>query len=186
MLELLLASGVAVIGMYASLMLTVSSVQGTTEATETAKAMMLAEHILETVRVDAVLWQDAQPDVLQMRYLNQMPWPNTPGSTTGWLPQPANPFAISPQAGQMGGDDITYDNGVLVELRKHVGTRYCVHWRGTWVDTQSVRIDVRVSWPKQHTDRTTHETCPAGMWLDVGLVGSVSLPATVMRNGNAT
>ncbi len=182
LLELLVAASIAIIGLYASLALCVSSVRGNTEARNSTVASFLAEHVLATIQGEAVMWHRNPPDLSQApRYLRHLGSPS-PGQGTEWKIGHWNPYDKDKRVGDMGGDNIRYDPGVLLEIPFYKAPRYCIHWRIAWVNPDLVRAEVRVSWPRPGAERDKYSSCPVSMVHDVGSVGSVTLPALVMRN----
>jgi len=180
LVELLIGSAVAVIGLYASLTLVTQTLRGNTDRRDSQAAGQLAEHTLATIQSEATMWiADIPPGYTT--YLAKLPTPSTPGTTSGWQLAPGNALNADKRVGPLGADS-RYDQGTLLEFPPTRGTRYCLHWRLTWVSAELVRAEVQVSWPKAHANPDTYKTCPLGMAADLSNLYSVTLPALVMKN----
>lgn len=183
LVEVLVGGVVAMIGLFATLNLAVRATSGNSERRDAQIAGQLAEHVLATMQGEAVKWTDATPWALS-RYLNKISTPATPGSGTNWLNGPGAPLSSDRRVGQLGADQ-AYDQGALLEMPNDRGQRYCVHYRLTWVSADVIRAEVRVSWARAGAPIDAYKQCPISMITnpgDVGFVGSVTLPALVMRN----
>ncbi len=180
LIEVLIAGAIAMVGLFATLNLSVNAARGNTDRRDAQVAGQLAEHVLATIQADAMQWTDDTPPGY-LAYLNKLPVPATPGAGTAWLNGPSAPLSGDKRVGGLGADQ-KYDQGALQELPNDRGQRFCVHFRLTWVSTEVVRADVRASWAKSSAAADAYKLCPPDMIYSVGLVGSVSLPALIMRN----
>ncbi|MBM4342215.1 MAG: prepilin-type N-terminal cleavage/methylation domain-containing protein [Deltaproteobacteria bacterium] len=183
LVEVLVGGAVAMIGLYATLNLAVEAARGNTERRDAQIAGQLAEHVLATMQAEAVMWKDDAPAPIS-RYLNKISTPATVGAGTPWLNGPGAPLANDRRVGQLGADQ-TYDQGALQEVPNDRGQRFCVHYRLTWVSSDVMRAEVRVSWARANAPVDAYKQCPVSMITnpgDIGYVGSVTLPALVMRN----
>lgn len=183
LVEVMVAGAVGIIGLYATLNLAIMALKGNSDRRDLQTAGQLAEHVLSTIQAEATMWTgDGNPNLI-LPYLGKLPSPPTAGTTTGWLNGPNLPQATDKRVGAMGGD-IKYDQGVLQEIPSDRGTRYCVHFRLTWLSTELVRAEVKVSWPRPVVPLEKYANCPAGMVDNIAEVNSVALPALVQRNSN--
>lgn len=180
LVELLIGSAVAVIGLYASMSLVLHTMRGNTDRRDSQAALQLAEHTLATVQAEATLWTSDLPPGYTT-YLASLPQPAAPGASSSWQQGAGNAMSADKRVGPLGADS-RYDQGSLLELPSSRGTRYCLHWRVTWVSNELVRAEVRVSWPRAHANVDDYKTCPTGMVADSANLYSVSLPALVMKN----
>lgn len=180
LVEVLVSGAIAMIALFATLNLAVNAARGNTERRDAQVAGQLAEHVLATIQADATQWVgDTPPGYLT--YLNKLQLPATPGTGTAWLNGPGSPLSADKRVGALGADQ-KYDQGALQEVPTDRGQRFCVHFRLTWVSAEVVRADVRVSWARSKAAADLYKLCPSDMIYDVGYVGSVSLPALIMRN----
>lgn len=183
LVEVMVAGAVGIIGLYATLNLAVMALKGNSERRDLQAAGQLAEHVLSTIQAEGTMWTgDGNPNLI-LPYLGKLPSPPTAGATTGWLNGPNLPQATDKRVGAMGGD-IKYDQGVLQEIPSDRGTRYCMHFRLTWLSTELVRAEVKVSWPRPIVALDKYANCPVGMYDNIAEVNSVALPALVQRNSN--
>ncbi|MSQ83200.1 MAG: type II secretion system protein [Myxococcales bacterium] len=180
LIEVLVGGVVAMIGLFATLNLAVSATAGNSERRDAQTAGQLAEHVLATIQSEAVMWTDTTPPGIS-RYLSKLPLPVGTGSPTDWLNGPGAPLSTDKRVGQMGADQM-YDQGVLQEMPAGRGQRFCVQYRFTWVTTDVVRTEVRVYWARGKAPADKFKQCPLLTATDMGLVGTVTLPALVMRN----
>ncbi len=180
-LELLIGSAVATIGLYASLLLAMSALRGNTERRDSILAEQYAQHLLATIQSEAVMWTNDSPPNNIPDFLKNVTTPAVVAQSTGWLHGPVSVFATGKQVGPMGASK-TWDSGLLSEMPNDRGTRFCVHYRLTWITTEMIRAEVRVTWPRLSLPMDKYADCPAEMVLDVGNVGSITLPAMVMKN----
>ncbi len=181
MMELLISCGIATVGLYASITLALSAMSGNAERRNSILAEQFAQHLLATIQSDALAWTDATPPASYGVYVLHAPTPPSPGVSSGWINVPTAAFASDKRVGAVGSDKV-YDAGLLAAMPSDVGTRFCGHFRLTWVSADLLRAEVRVSWPKQGVPFDMFQECPADMVYNVGLVGSMTLPAMVMRN----
>lgn len=183
LIEVMVAGAVGVIGLYATLNLTMMALKGNTARRDTQAAGQLAEHVLSTMQAEGTLWTgDGNPHP-SLPYLGKLPTPPSVGTSTGWLNGPTLPLSADKRVGPMGGD-VKYDQGILQEVPSDRGTRYCMHYRLTWLSTDLVRTEVRISWPRPITSADKYVNCPVEMFNAVAEVNSLSLPALVQRNSN--
>ena len=182
LVELLVAASIGIVGMYASIAMSVVALRGNTESRDAVWGTYFAEHLLATVQAEGILWISdyALPDT--GHYLNRLPWPAVPGQGTGWLPASFNKNNPDKRTGPMGNDSELWDAGILKEMPTELATRYCAHVRLFWVSTDMARAEVRVAWPRRNAAIAKYFDCPANMALNVADVGSVTLSAMVMKN----
>ena len=186
LIELMVAGSIAVVGLYATMSMSLAALRGNSEQRTSADAEEYAQHILATVQAESSMWVAEQPSQETPRYLINLPISPASGGekngTTGWLNVPGYAFGTDKRVGKLGADDQFYDPGVLLEIPADRGVRYCAHYRLTWVTVDLVRVDVRVSWPRPQVDADKYLACPVDMVNDLSNVGSVTLPTMVMRN----
>ena len=183
LIELMIGGAVATIGMYASMTLAINALKGTSERRDSMLGETLAEHLLATIQADATTWINQDPATVPATpvYLAKMA-PFATNGTTGWLPGLSDPFNADKRVGQLGSDSLFYDAGALYEVQKERGQRYCTWFRLSWVTQDLVRAEVKVAWAHTGADATKYIGCPLTMVDNQGAVGSVTLPATVMKN----
>lgn len=183
LVEVLAAGAIGMIGLFATLATALYATHGTGERRDAQVGAQLAEHVLATIQGEATMWTGDGNPVAILEYLGNLPSPPSPGQGTAWLPGPTPAFAVDKRVGPLGAD-VRYDQGALLEIPNDRGTRYCIHYKLTWVSNDMVRADVRVSWPRPSAPLQVYAGCPTDMLFDVANVGSVSLPGLVMRNVN--
>lgn len=179
LVEVLVGAVVAAIGLFATMQLALAALRGNTERRDSILAEQLAQHVLASLQTEAIYWTQDVPT--QVKYLGALPTPYSAGETSGWTLTPGVGFGADKRTGALGAVAL-WDNGLLNELPNDRGTRFCTHYRLTWVTPDMARAEVRVSWPHSNVDDTKYQACPADMVYDVGNVGSMTLPAMVMRN----
>lgn len=180
MVELLVGAAVALVGLYASLTMAMHALAANQDRRDTIAGEQLAQHLLSTIQTEAVFWTgDTLPAV--GNYLIQLPWPYAAGATTGWLPLPYSDLTDDRRVGRMG-SDVIYDSGIRFEIQAERGTTYCGFWRLTWVTDSLVRADVKVAWQRPKLAVDKYKDCPVTMTDDVGNVGTMTMPAMVMKN----
>lgn len=182
LVELLVAAAIATIGMYASLTLCMSALQGNTEMRDAQIGLTQAEHLLATIQGEAVMWQDRIDKMPVSRFLRHLPQPFAGGQSSGWIVARTLPFAADKRVGDMGDDGHTYDAGLLNSLPSGNRARYCTQFKLTWVTADLVRAEVRVGWARPHVPADKYKSCLDAMYDDVGNVVTVSMPAMIMRN----
>lgn len=180
-LELLIGAGVATVGLYASLTLAMAALHGNTERRDSILAEQYAQHLLATIQAEGTIWTNDTPPANTGNLLVKATTPAVVGQTSGWVQAPGDVFATDKRVGPMGGNK-TWDQGLLSELPNDRGTRFCAHYRLTWVTTDLIRAEVRIAWPHANLPTDKYADCPADMVFDVGNVGSITLPAMVMKN----
>lgn len=180
MVELLIGAAVGLIGLYASLSMAMHALRANEERRDGIAAEQYAEHVLSTIQAEAVFWTEATMPS-QGWYLQRLPTPYAPGVTTGWLPVPGTDQADDKRVGRMGADPM-YDPGIRFEIPAERGQTYCGFWRLTWVAETLVRADVKIAWQRPQLAVDRYRDCPVAMADDVGNVGSMTLPAMVMKN----
>jgi len=184
MVEILIASVIAISASLAVLTLQTASINGTSNSRDMSLALNLAEHLLSSIQAEAILWTDTRPTGSMPTYLKNLPEPFIVDTSSGWMsawPQ----MAEEQRTGSMGGDDQTSaspDLGVLQEIPKTRGARFCSQYRLTWLRADLVRAEARVMWAYRGADVDKYKECPIAMAGDVGRVGTVTLPTTVMKN----
>ena len=99
-----------------------------------------------------------------------------------WTAAKSQGFNTDKRIGAMGADSVHYDDGILQEIPVDRGTRYCAWWRLIWVTPELIRAEARVAWTRPQVAVDKYKQCPIDMAYDVGNVGSVTLPAMVMKN----
>ena len=182
LIELLVSAAIATMGMYASLSLCMSALKGNTETRDLQIAGLYAEHALNTIQGEALMWQTLPSAMPLSRFLRHLPEPPTASQSTGWMTLQINPFATDRRMGDMGDDAHTYDAGMLFSLPSEQRPRYCGQFRLTWVTNDLVRAEVRVGWARPHVPVDKYKACPSGMFDDIGNVVSVTMPAMVQKN----
>lgn len=185
MVELLIASSVALIGLFASLDMAIYALHANQERRDAIAAEQYAEHVLSTIQAEGLFWTDLNPPQVGW-YLFRLPALVTAGSipspsTTGWQLVPGTEQSDDKRVGRMGADWI-YDRGVRSEILAERGVQYCGFWRLTWVTDSLVRADVKIAWQRSALNVDQYKDCPVTMANDVGNVGTITMPAMVMKN----
>ena len=185
MVELLIASSVALIGLFASLNMAIYALHANQERRDAIAAEQYAEHVLSTIQAEGLFWTDLNPPGVGW-YLFRLPSLVTAGvlpspSTTGWQLVPGTEQSDDKRVGRMGADWI-YDRGVRSEILSERGVQYCGFWRLTWVTDSLIRADVKIAWQRQALAVDKYKDCPVTMANDVGNVGTITMPAMVMKN----
>lgn len=187
-IELMIASAIATSGLYASLALCTSALKGNSEARDASQAMMLAEHIVATIQGEAAFYWlgNPPPQSGKTRYIQHAIKTDSPlaGDTSGWRLLPGRDLYSDKRVGNLGGDSTHYDLGAMLEFPPGDAARYCAHWQLTVLNPNLMRAEVRVAWSHLGVPADKYKACPFDMADDVGNVGSVTLPAMVMRNTN--
>ncbi len=179
MVELLVGAAVALIGLYASLNMAIYALHANQERRDAIAAEQYAEHVLSTIQAEAVFWTDVLPPQVGW-YLFRLP-SFAQGATTGWQLVPGVDQADDKRVGRMGADWV-YDGGIRFEIPAERGVSYCGFWRLTWVTDSLARADVKVAWQRPQLNVDKYKDCPVTMTDDVGNVGTMTLPAMVMKN----
>ncbi|HAN32052.1 MAG TPA: hypothetical protein DCQ06_10685 [Myxococcales bacterium] len=189
-MELLIAAAVATTALYASLNMTTSVVQGHTELRAVTDAQLLAEHLVSSVQSQGMLWIDEVP-YGAAEELKRVP--ATVGQISPWnIYSRTNPgFSKNKRVGRLGNDTL-WDNGaqlmIIDGLAGWAESRFCAHYRVARVSTDLARVEVRVSWARQHSAVDSTIDCGIEMATDPDAdkkYGSVTLAGTVMRNLHA-
>ena len=187
-IELMIASAIATSGLYASLSLCTSALKGNSEARDASQGMMLAEHVVATIQGEAAFYWLANPppQANNTRFIKHVIKTDNPmvGDTSGWLLLPGRDLYADKRVGNLGGDATHYDLGVMLEIPPGDAPRYCAHWQLTVLNPNLMRAEVRVAWSRLGVPADKYKTCPPNMADDVGNVGSVTLPAMIMRNAS--
>ncbi len=187
-IELIIAAAIATSGLYASLALCMSALEGNSKARDSAMAQNLAEHVIATIQGEAAFfWLSNPPEKAnQTRFIKHVIQTANPvvGDSSGWRLVPGRELHADKRTGDLGGDTTHYDLGMILELRPEHAPRYCAHWRLTVLNPSLLRAEVRVAWPNRGVPSDKYKACPSTMAEDIGNVGSVTLPAMVMRNGS--
>lgn len=194
LIELMIVLAVTLIGFLALLNLQKGVIQGNMNSWNALGATHLAEHVLETIRLEALEWYTdngagaggyGQPG---FRYLNRLPLPAA-GATSGWQAAqyypPGTPFQMLNQIPF----DPVRDGGALTEIPRDRQQRYCVRFRMTWlVPNYLARAEVRVLWGRPDRPTAQYEDC---RFADGSIDNmdahpedafSVTMPLTVMKN----
>ncbi len=191
LIEVLLVIVITVFGFLGILTLQIRSVQAVTDAKDTMLATTLAGHFLETVKVEAMQWQNAGALGLgqeHFRYLS-----NADGQWhAGYLSAGGGSQMVSRlgNANEMGAAPLAVnalDRGVLTEFAG-VLPKYCVFYRLTPLVADTVlRLEVRVTF--RRSDGTwggAFDTCAptsmVAMVRDRVNTGTVSALTTVGLN----
>ena len=195
MVELLVGASVALIGLYASLNMAMYALHANQERRDSIAAEQYAEHVLSTIQAEALFWTDLNPPYGYIWYLFRLDQLSAAGDlpanrTTGWLKVPGTDQGDDKRVGRVGADEI-YDAGIQFATygfnaagtgSAPPGPAYCGFWRLTWVTSSLIRAEVKVAWPRASLNVDKYKDCPATMADDVGNVGSITLPAMVMKN----
>ncbi len=187
-IELMIAAAIATSGLYASLALCMSALEGNTRARDAAMAQNLAEHVVATIQGEAAIhWlANPPPNPNLTRFIKHVIQTGNPAvnDTSGWRLLPGRAMYADKRTGNLGGDNLFYDLGAILEMPAEHAARYCAHWRLTVLNPDLLRAEVRIAWAHRGVPVDKYKACPSTMADDIGNVGSVTLPAMIMRNGS--
>ena len=179
LVELLVASAIGIVGLYASLTMAMYALHANQERRDAIAAEQLAEHLLSTIQAEAVLWTDKRTDT--NGYYVAEPFTSGDGNQTAWLIMHGTAELADKRVGRMGNDPV-WDPGITREIKEELATRYCAFWRLTYVTDSLLRAEAKVAWTRPHVAVDRYKDCPLTMTDDVGNVGTITLPAMVMKN----
>ncbi len=188
MLELLVVIAVTTIGFIALLNLQIGTIRGIANARDQQGAMILADHVGQTMRMEAMQWTpsaSALSTFSNFRFLNEAPTTVTEGQTSGWLIAYQKTGLDDIRVGMVGndGDANGYDTGIFQEVGDSINAHYCVHYRLIWlIPDLLLRADVRVMWPRNRAKFSDYKKCPLGMEQRLEDVNQVTVPITILRN----
>ncbi len=194
MVELLIVIMITVLGFIALLRLQIGTVKSASDSRATQGAINLADHVAQTLRLEALQWS---PDVatlqsqLQLKFLKNAPLDTTEGSQSAWLLAYSNGATGADSLVTPVGNDATYDSGIIQQYTlpngQAINASYCVFYRLTWVTSDlMLRADVRITWLRDHADYQQLSQCnPADTvapWDRVHETSSITVPVVLMRN----
>lgn len=197
LVELMVVVLISLLGFLALLHLQTGINRSNTNAWNLVSATYLGEHLIETVRMEALEWtNDASQDYGQSKFhylkaLDNGIKPPVAGYTTAWQKafDTTGTFRRVNQVGRLFGTGTEYDAGIAGEFPDNRGQLYCVHYRLAWVIAGYLaRLEVRVLWPRMEgeqrnaTTLQSYDTCPLEMVDDVANVYGVTLTSMVMKN----
>lgn len=187
MVELIVVVAITTIGFVALLNLQIGTIHGSANARDMQTALSLADHVAQTMRIEALQWITAHPNGnTSFKFINNAPVTTTPGTTNDkWLIgyKPGTVGTTSDLRVGSVGSEAAYDAGALAEIGNDTNAHFCVHYRFTWlVDGVLLRADIRVMWMRNRGDFGSYRLCPLGMENDLHNIRSVTIPATIMRN----
>jgi type II secretory pathway pseudopilin PulG len=196
LVEMLLVIVLTVFGFMGILTLQVASIQSTNESKLRAQATNLAAHFIETVRYEALSWQNDTTlrwDDNAFRYLKY----GGQGWRSGYLTAGGASTMVGPVGnGQFPGGGINppvngIDQGILSEMGA-IPASFCVYYRLTQLVTDNVlRLEVRVLFRRMNATwagtNAKYALCNAGadmieMIRDTANVGTVSMLTTLSKN----
>jgi len=187
LVELMAVMVITVIGFLAMIHLQAGVIRGNTTTWDMVTATNLAQHVLESIRLESVEWTNDSvqgPTQGQFKYLQHVndTVPPAVGTGSGWLRAfdvPNAPFQMVNQLGR----DAAYNPGSLVQFPDTRNRRFCVQYRLTWlILNYLIRAEVRVAWPREDGRGGLYDACPLGMETDMVNVYSVTYPTTIMKN----
>jgi hypothetical protein len=186
MVELLVVIGITTIGFIALLNLQIGTIHGLGAARDMQGALTLADHVSQSMRLEALQWTPATPalsSVSSFKFLSQAPATTTQGSTSGWLVAYSGAGGSADlRIGTVGADPV-YDAGILKEVGTTLNAHYCVHYRLTWIVPDILlRGDVRVLWARNRGDFGKYSQCPLGMENELHNVHTITTPVTILKN----
>jgi Tfp pilus assembly protein PilE len=191
--EMMVVVLITVLGFLALFHLQSGVMKATTNSWNLIAATHLAEHFLETVRLESVEWNnDTTQGVGQAQFHYLSPLALTTTSTDwmrAYVSGTGTGFQMSNQAGKLIGSGREYDTGVVNEFPDNRNQRFCVQYRLTWLVTNFlVRAEVRVMWPRDDSRAALFDTCPDGSGATTGIqddpqnAWGVTFTTTVMKN----
>ena len=188
LVELLVVVAITTLGFIALLNLQIGTLHGAANARDTHAAISLAEHVANTMRMEALQWTPTSGPLGGMattRFLRNAPATTSEGTTSQWFVAYAPTGSGSSSDLRIGavGNDAQYDAGVRQEVGTTLADQFCVHYRFTWlVPEVLLRADIRVMWPRRRADFTSYALCPVGMEANLYDVNQITVPVTVLRN----
>jgi hypothetical protein len=171
---------ISLIGFMGLLNLQGASLQGLTDGRAMFHAMELSEHFAETLRTEAIEWtnQSTQSfDQIKFKFIKHAPKPPVDGATGDWL--------VATTGGYIGtmGNFVPYDQGIQEEFPPDLDTRFCVHYRVSWlIAHRLMRVDVRVLWIRPRGERDRYKVCELTMASDNTNVSVITVPVVIMVN----
>lgn len=191
LIELMVVVVITMIGFMAILMLQAGVIKGNTNTWDVVCATNLAQHVLETIRIEALEWtgKDATQgyDQDKFHYLRSLSSAGIPAPqvSTGWLKAFDLGKNVKFQMVNQAGRDTYYDSGILNEVPDSRNQRFCVQYRLTWIIPDAlIRAEVRVLWPKLETAAGNFDACPKGMENQTNMVNQISVATAVMKNAS--
>ena len=177
LVEVLVTVAVASIGFVAILDLQTASIRGIGNARSTTQGVHLAEHFIEEVRA----MSNACDPSLSDGNCIYTPIATGPGNWTVLGDDSDN--MVSP--GSI--DPTDKDLGISSELPTDFQRHFCIHYRTAWlIESQVMRLDVRVFWPQAETDMIDFKTCSLNLIPDQPgenlLVGLATLSTAIRVN----
>lgn len=184
LIELMVVVLITVVGFMAIVVLQAATVKGVTNSRDLVAAVNLAEHFLNSVRIEALEWTndtDQGTNQAKFKYLNNVGLP-VAGNGSGWLQAYINAMDVDKRINQ-NGNDTTFDAGLITEFPQDRNKRFCLQYRLTWViPNRLIRAEARVLWPREEADVAAYQECPLGMEADVSNVYGITVPTTIMKN----
>jgi len=149
------------------------------------QAINLAEHVAQTMRLEALQWSSNSQaiDNSSFLYLKNAPIVVAEGQSSEWLN--AFPVGATKDDLRVGpvGNNTSYDQGILTELPPTQNANFCVHYRWTWLIPELLlRADIRVSWSKNKAQHMLYANCPVTMESKLADINSITVPVSVMKN----
>ena len=187
LVELMAVIVITVIGFLAMLHLQTGVLRANTTARDVVTATHLAEHLLETIRMEAVEWTndgDQGVDQAKFKYLRHVNDGGGPaeGRGSGWLTAYDIPNATFTMVSQLG-RDTTYDPGALQQYPDTQRRRFCARYRLTWlIPNILIRAEARVLWPRVEGQGGLYDRCEPGMDTDLANAYQVTQVTTLMKN----
>lgn len=190
LMELLMVIVITTIGFLALINMQVGTLHAANESRSMMDAVNMAEHFIETLKSESIAWNgDAASTILQGGLAGQFPHLRYVGNATlnggsGWI-EGYRSTETDRRVGPLGNADATWDAGISNEVNPNLNRRFCLHYRLTWlVPDYLVRADVRVLWMRDEAQISLYQSCGVGtqMHEDLSNVGSITVPATIMRN----
>jgi len=187
LIEVLIVIVITTVGFLALINLQV----GTLHAVGTSRNMMLAinlaEHFIETMKVEALAWNEEGTDLTS----NPTAFPHlhrvgsaAVGAGSDWI-QAYDSSEADKRVSPLGNDTAGWDPGIAAEIPTTLNRQFCVHYRLVWlIPNYLIRTDVRVMWLRPRANISDYESCATGleMHTDLANVSSITIPGTVMRN----
>ncbi len=185
MVEVMAALLIFGIGLLGIMALHIVARKGNADSQNVTAATAIAEHWMERLRTESVMWYQGQSDITA----TSMPMMTgaginvtTPGMVTNWVAPPQNPLLDR----EMTEAQLNPSDGSLVTAGE-----YCTQYRvATLVPNQVLRAEVRVMWWKEGVSRPSNwASCPVpptsgatGQQPDPTQMHVVSMSSTIWRN----
>ena len=187
LIEIMFVVGLTLTGFAILLSAQINTIKGVAMSRDLSAATNLAEHFLETVGEEAIMWTRKNrlpaPAVVPLPLLSPV-GPAVKDGGSEWLPAyPGFDDGTGDARVNANGADTTWDAGIQAEVQPNLAKRFCVQYKVTWViPDYLIRVDTRVLWLKNQEVLDEYKDCPLVMANDTLNVMTITVPRTLMVN----